>query len=155
MVAQRSKCSLPDPPFEPPVPEQEEEPEEKKAPPAKGAKGKQEEVEEVELSPEEAAANKMFEEYCDKFCGLLEGMKNDLLEYKKLNDPVFGVKKVGLWPKKYSQRELAMIQAQEKAAVQKEIEAEEAKAKETEEAKAPPGKQAKQVSKPGTKPDTR
>ena len=52
-------------------------------------------------------------------------MKNDLLEYKKLNDPVFGVKKVGLWPKKYSQRELAMIQAQEKAAVQKEIEAEE------------------------------
>ena len=142
MVAQRAKCSLPDPPFEPPVPEQEEEPEEKKAAPAKG-KAKQEEVEEVELSPEEKAANKMFEDFSDKFSEILEGMKNDLLEYKKLCDPVFGVQKVGLWPKKYTQRELAMIQAQEQAAMKKEMEEEEAKAKEVEEAKPPPGKQQK------------
>ena len=90
LVAQRSKATLPDPPYEPPVPEQEEEPEEKKAAPAKG-KGKQEEVEEVEVSPEEAAANKMFEEYCDKFCSMLDSMRDDLIEYKKLSDPVFGV----------------------------------------------------------------
>ena len=90
MVAKRTKCSLPDPPFEPAVPEQEEEPEEKKAAPAKG-KAKQEEVEEVEVSPEEKAANKMFEDFCDKFTETLDGMKDDLIEYKKLSDPVYGV----------------------------------------------------------------
>ena len=85
----------------------------------------------------------MFEDFCDKFTEVLDGMKGDLVEYKKLSDPVFGVQKIGLWPKKYSPRELAMIRAQEQAAVKKEIEDEEAKAKEVEDLKAPPGKQAK------------
>ena len=85
----------------------------------------------------------MFEDFCDKFTGTLDGMKDDLVEYKKLSDPVFGVQKVGLWPRKYTPRELAMIRAQEEAAVKKEIEDEEAKAKEVEDLKAPPGKQTK------------
>ena len=53
LVAERSKCNLPDPPYEPPQEEQEEEVEEKKEKgEKKPSKGKQEEVEEVELSPE-------------------------------------------------------------------------------------------------------
>ena len=33
----------------------------------------------------------MFEEYCEKFCSMLDSMKADLIEYKKLIDPVFGI----------------------------------------------------------------
>ena len=33
----------------------------------------------------------MFEDFCDKFTDTLDGMKDDLVEYKKLSDPVFGV----------------------------------------------------------------
>jgi hypothetical protein len=102
LIAKRFKCTLPDPPYEPPVVEQEEEAVEEKKAPAKAAKGKQEEVEEVEKSPEELEALKMFEDFANEFADGVNSVKADLIDYKALTNPASGVEKVGLWPKKLS-----------------------------------------------------
>jgi hypothetical protein len=56
--------------------------------------------------------------------------ENDITEYRTLSHPVYGIKKVPLWPKKISKKE------QEQARLMKEAEERERKAKEEAEAEA-------------------
>ena len=37
------------------------------------------------------------------------------MEYKKIADPINGIPKVGLWPKKFSDREMRRMKAEEEA----------------------------------------
>jgi len=158
LIAKRFKCTLPDPPYEPPAVEQEEEAVEelKGKAPAKAAKGKQEEVEEVEKSPEELEAIKMFEDFANEFTEGVDSVKTDMLAYKALTNPVSGVEKVGLWPKKLTRAELSAMKVADLAEAAKEDGEEKKRQEEAEAAaSAKPDLKNKAKSKPGSKSGSR
>ena len=76
------------------------------------------------MSPEELAARKMFEDFSAQFAEAADKLKADQIEYKKLTDQANGIQRVGLWPKKFSDRELARMKAED-AAEEKKAEEEE------------------------------
>ena len=57
----------------------------------------------------------MFEDFSTQFAEAADKLKADHIEYKKLTDPANGIQRVGLWPKKLSDRELAKIRAEDAA----------------------------------------
>jgi hypothetical protein len=93
LAVQKLKFAGPDPPLDPP--EDEDKAEEEAAQQVdtkKGGKGAKEEVPvEVQKSEEQIAEEKMFIEFTAQFREMITQSENDIVEYKALIDPVYGV----------------------------------------------------------------
>lgn len=113
LLVQKFKFSGPDPPADPPKKEEEEQVEEVKSPPAKG---KKEEVPvEIELTEEEKAELKMFEDFVGEFAKSVDQVKTDLSSYRALIHPDTGVDRRALWPKTFSPKEIENLRKAEEA----------------------------------------
>lgn len=102
---------------------------------AGGKPGKEKEIQapEVPKSEEEIEEDKLFEAFVQEFRQTVENLQRDVCEYRKLCDPVFGVKAAPLWPRVYSEAELEEKKRREEARARR-IAAEEARRKAEEEA---------------------
>ncbi len=107
LTVQKFKFSGPDPPLEPVKPDVEEVQEEAKAPPAKGKK--EEAPVEVELTEEEKAELKLFDDFVEEYLACMEQVKGDICEYRQLARVEGGVERVALWPKTFSPSEIKQI----------------------------------------------
>ena len=137
MAAEKFKFDGPDPPANPNIEdEQEPPPEDVKASGGKGKKQVEEAPIEVQKSPEEIAEEKMFEDFTAEYMKTLAQIKEDITEYRGLIDPDTGLKRVALWPKKLSKKEIAKMKQLEEEKLKKEAEDEEKKRQAEEEAAA-------------------
>ena len=135
LATEKFKFEGPDPPLNPSIVEEVEAPiEDVKASGGKGKKA-EEPPPEVQKTPEELAEEKMFDDFSEEFMKKLAMVKQDLTEYRKLSDlQTSGIKKVALWPKKYTKAELVQMKKDEEERLKREAEEEEKKRKEEEEA---------------------
>ena len=78
---------------------------------------------EVELTEEEKAELKFFEDFMASFTQEVEKAKQHLNEYRAMIDPITGVEKVALWPKVFSFKEIEKMKREEEKRLKREEEA--------------------------------
>jgi len=109
---------------------------------------------EVELTEEEKAELKMFEDFTTQFSDAVDQVKLDLSDYRALTHPENGIEKVALWPKTFTARELEkMRKAEEKKMKAAEEEEAEKRRIEEEKAAAAPAKKGGPPAKKGAAAD--